>query len=322
MDRRFDTQVGRGETQSRQGATVRVTSRAAQRRALVGLFALGVSLGACSGAPTPEQTATTGATSAAPSASERPPAVAGQELTVGVREGQAGALPPWWTGSSVQAEVPAGVTPADKYRSEFFWSDPGGPQVKVGEGDRLRCRLQIGPHLGASGAERGVWQVVWQLHGPLRDGQWPAPPLNLHVRGGSWRIGGGAGRPDGYADYAKPFPAFVDDKNVVWDFDILVSQDPARARVDAWLDGEHVVEDWHPPSGTRYPDHAWLSMKSGLYTGSDPGTPPPTGRRYVTFSPMDCRIDRANPSTTAPTTPGSSSAPSQSSSPSSPQSSS
>lgn len=226
-------------------------------------------------------------------------AAAERALTMGVREGQNGALKPWWTGSAVQAEIPAGVTPHDKYRSEFFWNSPAGPQIKLGEGDRIRCRLHIGPHLGSTAADRGVWQVVWQLHGPQKDTTWPPPPLNLHVRGGSWRIGGGAGRPDGYAAYAKPFSTYVDGANVTWDLDVLISQDPKKARVDAWLDGRHVVKDWHPPSGTRYPTHAWLTMKSGLYTGSDPGTKPPTQRRYVTFAPMECAITKAASTTTS-----------------------
>lgn len=274
------------------------TRRGAARPALpAGLAAVALlSLAACTGAPAPTPTGSPSGgtpTATTPTAPSLPPGE--EELTMGTREGQHGALPPWWTGTSVQAEIPAGVAPHDKYRSEFYWNQPDGPKVRVGEGDRIRCRLQIGPHLGATGAERGVWQVVWQLHGPTKAGTWPPPPLNLHVRGGSWRLGGGAGRADGYAAYAKPFPEFVDAKNVTWDLDVVVSSDPAKARVDAWLDGRQVVTDWHPPSGTRYPDHAWLTMKSGLYTGSDPGTKPPTQRRYVTFSPMDCAIDRAAP---------------------------
>lgn len=216
---------------------------------------------------------------------------------MGVREGENGALQPWWTGTSVHAEVPAGVAPHERYRSEFFWNSPGGPQIRVGEGDRVRCELQLSPHLGASGTDPRVWQVLWQLHGPAQDDSWPQPPLNLHVRGGTWRLGGGAGRAGGQAAYARPFPAFVDGASVTWRLDIVISADPAKARVDAWLDGRHVVQDWRPPSGTRYPNQPWLTMKSGLYTGSDQGGSPPSERRYVSIQPMNCRIDRADPST-------------------------
>lgn len=226
-----------------------------------------------------------------------------QALTMGSREGQNGALKPWWTGTQVQAEIPVGVAPHDKYRSELFWDRPGAQELRVGEGERLRCRYVLTPHLSGTGADRGVWQVTWQLHGPLKNGDWPQPPLNLHVRGGSWRLGGGAGRPGGHAEYHKPFPAFVDDKQARWDLDVLVSSDPAKARVDAWLDGAHVVADWHPPSGTRYPDHAYLSVKSGLYTGTDDGSDPPAVRRYVSFEPLACSVTPAGTASDAATPP-------------------
>lgn len=273
--------------------------------------ALGL-LAACSGPP-PAPTApttSTPTTSPQPSGASSSPGAPGAtpvQLTMGTREGQNGALQPWWTGSSVHAEVPAGLPVEPKYRSEFFWNSPNGPRLRVGEGDRLRCRLQIGPHLGGTGADRDIWQVVWQLHGPNKQGWWPAPPLNLHVRGGSWRIGGGAGREDGHAEYYKPFTPFVDGKTVTWEFDILVSQHRDKARVDAWMDGAHVVKAWHPASGTMYPSHAWLTMKSGLYTGNDDKSRN-SERRVVTFSPMSCDITRATPpaqqaARTAPSTP-------------------
>nr|WP_246308590.1 heparin lyase I family protein [Kineosphaera limosa] len=277
------------------------------------MLAATLALAACSSDPAPTDTTTD---STAGSASGDPtdqgddgghgaaPGAA-SELTVGVREGQNGALKPWWTGTSVQAEVPAGLDSAERYRSEFFWNSPGGPQIRVGEGDRLRCRLQLAPHLGSAGQDSEVWQVVWQLHGPQQDGSWPQPPLNLHVRGGTWRIGGGAGRAGGQAAYHRPFPEFVEGQAVTWDLDVLVSSDPATARVDAWLDGRHVVADWRPPSGTRYPGQQWLTMKSGLYTGVDEGSEPPTQRRFVSIQPLACDITRANPATTAATSPAS-----------------
>ena len=78
-----------------------------------------------------------------------------------------------------------------------------------------------------------------------------------------------------------------------------------KADVDAWLDGRHVVADWRPPSGTRYPGQQWLTMKSGLYTGVDEGSEPPTQRRFVSIQPLACDITRANPATTAATSPAS-----------------
>lgn len=265
------------------------TDRHRSRRCAAVAAVLALGLSSCAGEPpAPEPTPT-------------PSTPAPTALTMGTREGENGALEPWWTGSAVQAEVPADAPPHDKYRSEVFWDRPDGQELRVGEGDRLRCRLTVTPHLGGTAEERGLWQLMWQLHGPDRAGVWPQPPLNLHVRGGTWRLGGGGGRPDGEAAFHEPFPPFVDGKRVVWDLDVAVSSDPAKARVDAWLDGRHVVANWHPPSGTRYPDHAYLAVKSGLYTGTDDGARPPDARRYVSLEPLSCSVTRDDPAAASAT---------------------
>lgn len=250
-------------------------------RVLALCSAAGIMLAGCSTAP--DQTVPTPSTSPDPTS-------AVQELRVGTAQGENGASEPWWNGNHLQSEIPAGVEESDKYRSEVFWRHPSGAQIRLQEGDRLSCEFTVTPHLGGVASDSDQWQVLWQLHGPAKDGQWPQPPLNLHIRGNTWRIGGGAGRPDGEESYAEPFPEFEDGHQARWRIDAVVSQDPAKARVDAWLNGEQVVTDWHPPSGTRYPDHDYLTLKSGLYAGSTGGADVPTTRRYTVQDLLRCSL--------------------------------
>ena len=209
-------------------------------------------------------------------------------LKAGNKEGQYGAPQPSVAGGTVVARIPQGAPPADRYRSEVYWEDTHGDEVRVREGDRLRCRLELIPKLGESADDATQWQVVWQLHGPEADGDWPQPPLNLHVRGGTWRIGGGAGRDDGREAYHEPFTPYVDGETVAWTFDVIVSSDPARATVNAWLGDTQVVRDWHPPSGTRYPGHEYLTVKAGLYAGVDGAAQRQRMSREVVVESMRC----------------------------------
>ena len=247
-------------------------------------------LTACATTPSPSPT----------TASTPPGRPALATLAVGTREGQNGAATPWWNGTNLQAEIPDGVEQESKYRSEVFWRYASGKPLRVGEGDRLTCDYSVTPHLGGTASDRDQWQVLWQLHGPDKGGEWPQPPLNLHVRADTWRIGGGAGRPGGTEAYAKPFVPFVDDRQVTWRLDVVVSQDPSLARVDAWLDGRKVVDDWHPPAGTRYPQHAWLGVKTGVYVGSTGGAAVPTNRRYTTQDLLKCAVTSAADATGTP----------------------
>ncbi|MDO5627807.1 MAG: heparin lyase I family protein [Mobilicoccus sp.] len=224
-------------------------------------------------------------------------------LEVGVTQGENGAIPPWWNGTHLQAEIPGDVEEEDIYRSEVFWDLPSGEEVRLQEGDWLSCDLVVSPHLGDATSDQGQWQVLWQLHGPSTGGEWRPPPVNLHVRADTWRIGGGAGREDGEESYAEPFVPYVDDRRVHWRIDVLVSEDPDRARVDAWLDGTKVVDAWSPPSGTRYPDHDYLALKSGLYAGTTGGASPATDRRYTTSEPLSCSFVTADGSAPAEESP-------------------
>lgn len=262
-----------------------------EKSALASMIAIAcLALAACSGGetepPAPETRSTT--VTSPPDASTMTP------LHAGNKEGQYGAALPSVSDGSVTARVPRGAPPAARYRSEVYWEDPSGQEIRIYEGDRLRCRLTLLPKLGNGAEDSSQWQLVWQLHGPQADGDWPQPPLNLHVRGGTWRVGGGAGRDgdEGGAEaYYEPFTPYVDGKTVTWTFDITVSADPARGMVDAWLDGEHVVRGWHPPSGTRYPGHDYLTVKAGLYAGADGTRERQTRTREVIVSSMRCSVD-------------------------------
>lgn len=152
--------------------------------------------------------------------------------------------------------------------------------------------------LGAATADRGEWSVVFQLIGPARTGGWPAPPLTLHIRDNSWRIGGGAGISGGTkAAYAPNHPAFHNGIAVHWRFAVVVSSNPGSDRVDAWLNGRHVVTAWHPPAGTIYPTQDHLLIKSGLYTGGTDSQPIMAADRHVRISDIYLKVRRANQET-------------------------
>lgn len=268
-----------------------------------GLLTVAGVVTACSG-PTPAPTPT----APTPRSTETEPGGPGSlpQLKVGAKEGQYGANPPLVQDGEVIAAVPENAPRADRYRSEVYWESSAGAPLRVYEGDRLRCELTVTPQLGASAADPDQWQIVWQLHGPEKNGFWPQPPLNLHVRGETWRVGGGGGRDGGQESYFKPFSPYIDGKTVTWRFDVLVSENPARATVNAWLDGDLVVRDWHPPSGTRYPEHDYLTVKTGLYAGVTGTDIASDQAREVISEPLRCSVTRSDGSAggTATTSPG------------------
>ncbi len=163
-------------------------------------------------------------------------------------------------------------------------------ELRLREGDRLSVSFDLTPDLGDSSQNRFNWTVLWQLLGPRGD-EWPPPPLTLHVSRGTWKIGGGAGYPDGSREaYTAEYLPYVDKQTVSWRLDVVISQDPQVAKVDVYRDGHKAVSGWSPPGGTLYPGQGWVLMKTGLYSGG-----PSTGQsRSVDLTRLDLTLGRGD----------------------------
>ena len=91
-----------------------------------------------------------------------------------------------------------------------------------------------------------------------------SPPLELRVERGRFVLGGGFGRPGGSRLFATDIAPVVTGRPVEIVVGITFSSDPAKGRVDVWLDGVQKIDDFRPPGGTLYPGlkSYW---KVGLY---------------------------------------------------------
>ena len=91
-----------------------------------------------------------------------------------------------------------------------------------------------------------------------------SPPLELRIEDGMFRLGGGADRPDGSRLFRTDVAPVVTGRPVDIVVGIVFSSDPAKGRVDVWLDGQQRVAGFRPPGGTLYSgeDSYW---KVGLY---------------------------------------------------------
>ncbi len=168
--------------------------------------------------------------------------------------------------------VPANAAVAPYHRSAVEWADGIGDAVRLSEGDDVAIEFTIRPRLGAAATDPNLWAVFWQLDGPLNDDRWPSSPLALSVSRGTWKLGGGAGHPEGNREeFAPTVMPYRDGEETRWRFDLHISPDPAQARVTVWLNGERVVDSWRPRGGTSYPGQRWLAVKNGLTVGASTG---------------------------------------------------
>jgi hypothetical protein len=148
-----------------------------------------------------------------------------------------------------------------------------------------------------------------------------SPPLELRVQDGKFRLGGGFGRPGGSRLFATDIAPAITGRPVDLVVGIVFSSDPAKGRVDVWVDGAQKIAGFRPPGGTLYPGKRSY-WKVGLYrdTGnagtatadlsvarlgetysSVAGSPAPTTTSSPTASPSSTSAP-SSPTSPTPTT--------------------
>ena len=184
-------------------------------------------------------------------------------------------------------------------RSENIWSTTGRCS-RLTIGQRVSYSFDILPQLGSTGSS--VWETVSQLQGPTTGGTWLGPPVALVIESGQWRVAGGYPVPNDYggspsgAGYTKRLSKVKVDTWQHWAFDVLLGG-AGTGSVTAWLDGTKVVDGFKPPRGTMYTagggfSHAYLQLKSGLYTGAGKKADIPTRQRVVLIRNMRSDISK------------------------------
>ncbi|NYD39290.1 hypothetical protein BJ983_005392 [Actinomycetospora corticicola] len=91
-----------------------------------------------------------------------------------------------------------------------------------------------------------------------------SPPLELRIEDGTFRLGGGFGRPGGSRLFATDIAPAITGRPVDLVVGIVFSSDPAKGRVDVWVDEQQKLAGFRPPGGTLYPGKQSY-WKVGLY---------------------------------------------------------
>lgn len=203
---------------------------------------------------------------------------------------------------------------ANSWRSERVVctgsSSPHTP-VKGVLGDMLTVEVDIKVGSGFASQPADNHNVLMQIHGPLRDGNWPPPPVELNFQNGSYRVSTSATSP--HPVTGELVPTFDEYHPRIWlpsaqrtnawhrwKFAITLGA-PGSGRVDVWCDGAKVVHDWRPRPGTFYTPfpsttgestraHEYVYVKYGCYGG---GTAMPADR-YVYHRGLRCTLRDLN----------------------------
>lgn len=177
-------------------------------------------------------------------------------------------------------------------RAESIWGPPrGASQLTMGL--RVIYSFDIQARLGSPGPS--VWQTVSQLHGPTSNGAWLGPPVALVIESGLWRIAGGYATPnDRGRGYTKRVAPVRPNTWQHWTFDVRLGG-PGKGSVTAWLDGTMKLNAFKPPRGTMYTagegyGHAYLQLKTGLYTAAGNRGETPTWQRTVLIKNVKSNI--------------------------------
>lgn len=149
-----------------------------------------------------------------------------------------------------------------------------GRQV-IRRGDDVTIDFEVYTDLAGWGARDDYGQILLQLQGP-RSGptMWTAGPVEVQVRHGQWRIGGG----EGVWEYqAVPFA-----DRVCTHISLQLHVDgPGKGWYTAAIAGTKAPAAWitprYPKLGTIYDDQQYLIPRPALYGGDIPD------RRYVNF---------------------------------------
>jgi len=198
---------------------------------------------------------------------------------------QGGASDPVCANDTWIYDLPAQSNPSTTRRTETHWGTSRGV-TQYREGQTVTHEATYTGQLGPAGQDDANWHVIWQLHGPMKDGSWPGPAMTLAVRNGQLRLGGGAGHPN--QDWSRqnyewlaPLTTWTDGKPVKVKVQTYLSADPAKGWVSAWVDGRQVLTQWRPTSlkgglrpGTLYPGMDHVVSRGGLYRGTQSGAAP------------------------------------------------
>jgi hypothetical protein len=104
------------------------------------------------------------------------------------------------------------------------------------------------------------WQVITQW----KNSGTGSPPLSMSVGDGKFYLDGGFDHPDGDKSFEHDIAPAATGRWVDLVVGAVFSRDPAKARVDAWVDGRQTVTDFHPPGGTLYRGTTSY-LKTGIY---------------------------------------------------------
>lgn len=186
--------------------------------------------------------------------------------------------------------IKTGTSPGQgAYRSETTL--PTSTYVRAQEGHRVTTEFELNLSGAFSDQPPTSWNVVFQMHGRLWGQTWPQPPVELNFQSGSYRLSSSSHAPNAEG---VSVPAFHEALPRLWIPQPVgtwhlwkissVLGGAGSGFVDVWCDGEQVVHQWFPKSGTMYvqPEvpgqakpngqgtmsdfsHEWIYTKIGLY---------------------------------------------------------
>lgn len=204
---------------------------------------------------------------------------------------QGGSSPVSCNSGSWVFNIPADSTPVLVRRTEAVWTRSGRSYTRFAAGGVVDYNVAFVGGLGVAGQRDGDWHVVWQLQGQTRQRGWVPPSMSLAVRNGQLRLEGGHGHPRhrwGSCSYwwNRSLGAYRDGQRYRVRVLVRLSPNPAVSKVTVYVNGVLKVDHWSPRSregyraGTIYSDQPWLESRSGLYRGTQNGTPP-SYRQFV-----------------------------------------
>lgn len=203
--------------------------------------------------------------------------------TAGFAQTQGEALAPMCSSDTWVFDLPETAAPAGTRRTEAHWGSTTAAKA-YHEGDTITYEADYRGFLGAAAQDDSDWQVIWQLHGPVR-GEWPGPAMGLFVRNGTLRIGGGDGH-EGQDwtqrnyEWSRVLAPWVDGSTFRVKVTTYLSSDPDKGWVSASCNDHQILDHWRPVSamdlrpGTMYAGTEFLASRTGLYRGTQGGSPP------------------------------------------------
>ena len=238
-----------------------------------------------------------GSPAAAPQMADRVRVKSIRSVDISSPDVSGGGVAPTLNERTVATGTAAGAT---NYRSEIAL--PGNPYIRATEGWRTSTEFDLHLSDGFASQPDTSWNVVYQTHGRLVDQSWPQPPVELNFQKGSYRVSSSSHAPNSAGQLVPAFdesmPRIVIPDPVGawhrWRIDVVLGG-AGRGYVNAWCDGEQVVDMWFPVSGTYYAHpnnldgtpspyrHEWVYTKIGLYGAGTHSVPRTVQHRNIVF---------------------------------------